>query len=205
MRPALLVGVAMIGGAAWWWWQQSANEAESADGGDMTADSLSSVSDEILSVVDDVFNAVIPVRAIMWSPDLIPAAYRAVISQTEAANGIPDNMLARLLYQESRYRPEIINGTKKSPVGALGIAQFMPATAAEMGIDPLDPMQAIPAAGAYLARLYRSTGSWVLALAAYNWGIGNVKRKGIDAAPKETRNYYSQILADLGMEGVTSA
>lgn len=125
--------------------------------------------------------------------------YREVIGDAERHNGLPDGLLGRLLYQESRYRSDIITGKTRSPVGALGVAQFMPATAQEMGIDPLDPFQAIPAAGAYLKRLYDATGSWEKAVASYNWGIGNVKRKGLEKAPKETRDYISQILSDIGL------
>jgi soluble lytic murein transglycosylase-like protein len=75
----------------------------------------------------------------------------------------------------------------------------MPATAQDLGIDPLDPAQAIPAAGAYLRRLYDATGTWSKALAAYNWGIGNVQRKGLAAAPAETRAYVAQITGDTGV------
>lgn len=126
-----------------------------------------------------------------------PAPYAPLIAAAEARYGLPATMLERLLWQESRYREDIISGRTRSPVGALGIAQFMPATAAEMGINPLDPAQAIDAAGRYLARLFKATGSWAKALAAYNWGIGNVQRKGLDAAPRETRTYFASILADV--------
>lgn len=130
----------------------------------------------------------------IWTP---PAKYAGMIAAAERAQGLPEGMLARLLFQECRWREDIITGRVRSKVGAMGMAQFMPATAAEMGIDPLDPAQAIPAAARYLARLYRSLGTWTKALAAYNWGIGNVNRKGIAAAPTETRLYYSQILGDV--------
>lgn len=130
----------------------------------------------------------------LWRP---PAQYAQLIADAEDRYAIPRDLLARLLYQESRYRQDIITGQVKSPVGALGIAQFMPATAAEMGIDPLNPAQAIDGAGRYLAKLYGRTGSWTEALAAYNWGIGNVTRKGLAVAPLETRNYFTQILADV--------
>lgn len=130
----------------------------------------------------------------LWRP---PQKYAGMIAQAEQQHGLPVDMLARLLWQESRYREDIITGKVRSPAGALGIAQFMPATAREMGIDPLNPAQAIDGAARYLARLYRSLGTWTQALAAYNWGIGNVQRRGLDAAPRETRNYYSQILADV--------
>jgi soluble lytic murein transglycosylase-like protein len=59
----------------------------------------------------------------------------------------------------------------------------------------LDPAKAIPGAARYLAKLQRSLGGDLTkAVAAYNWGIGNVKRKGLSAAPKETRNYALNIL-----------
>jgi soluble lytic murein transglycosylase-like protein len=67
----------------------------------------------------------------------------------------------------------------------MGIAQFMPATAIdELGSQnaALDPDQVIPGAAHYLAKLYSRTGTWAGALAAYNWGIGNVLRKGLVAA-----------------------
>lgn len=137
----------------------------------------------------------------LWRP---PAKYAAAIAAAEAAHGLPVDMLARLLWQESRYREDIIKGRVRSPAGALGIAQFMPATARELGIDPLDPAQAIPAAGGYLARLFRMFGNWSEALAAYNWGMGNVQRKGLAAAPRETRNYYAQILADVNTANGTT-
>lgn len=136
-----------------------------------------------------------------WRP---PEQYASVIAGAEAANGIPADMLARLLYQECRWREDVITGRTASPAGALGIAQFMPATAAEMGINPLDPVQAINAAARYLKNLYARFGNWSEALAAYNWGQGNVARKGLDAAPLETRNYYAQILGDVNAANGTS-
>lgn len=126
-----------------------------------------------------------------------PEQYAGMIERAEREHGIPPMMLERLLYQESRYREDIITGKVQSPAGALGIAQFMPATAVEMRIDPLKPEQAIPAAARYLRTLFNRFGNWTEALAAYNWGQGNVARKGLAVAPRETRNYYSQILADV--------
>lgn len=134
-----------------------------------------------------------------WSPPARAAPYLDAIAAAEARHGIPHNMLARLLYQESRFREDIITGATRSSAGALGIAQFMPATAAELGVNPLDPFAAIDAAGRYLRRLYDRLRDWKLALAAYNWGIGNVMRRGLEAAPEETRNYVAQISSDVGL------
>lgn len=145
-----------------------------------------SFTDEITDMARRAFN--------LWQP---PAAYAAAIAAAEQRYGIPQTMLARLLYQECRWRDDIISGRLRSPVGAIGIAQFMPATARELGIDPLNTDQAIDGAGRYLAGLFRKFGNWSQALAAYNWGQGNVARKGLAAAPLETRNYYTQILADV--------
>jgi len=137
----------------------------------------------------------------LWRP---PEKYAGMIRAAEAAHGLPVDMLARLLWQECRYREDIITGAVRSPAGALGIAQFMPATARELGIDPLNPAQAIPAAAQYLARLFRMFGNWSEALAAYNWGMGNVQRRGLDAAPRETRAYYRDILADVNTASGTA-
>lgn len=125
--------------------------------------------------------------------------YRDTINQASSDSGVPALVLAWLLWKESRYNPAIIDGTKRSRAGALGIAQFMPATAAqELGsVDAaLNPDVAIPGAARYLRKLYNAAGgTWAQALAAYNWGIGNVTRHGIDAAPPETVDYYTTILA----------
>lgn len=129
----------------------------------------------------------------------VPAKYASIISQAETDNGLPSGLLARVLYRESRFREDIISGKVRSSVGALGIAQFMPSTAVSMGVDPLDPFSAIPGAARYLAQLFRTTGSWPEAVAAYNWGVGNVQRKGIEKAPKETRDYLAEVMTGLGL------
>lgn len=190
MRAALIGAAGILAAAAWALAQRDAQAAAAEDW--TTAADGAPESDPLAAVSEFV-------GGLMWSESKIPPAYLSAIREAEEANGLPRNMLARLLWQESRYRPEIIDGRVKSPAGALGIAQFMPATAAQYGIDPLDPYQAIPAAGRMLRELYNRFGSWDKALAAYNWGQGNVARKGLSAAPAETRNYYASILSDLGL------
>lgn len=155
------------------------------------------VPQTIMEAIAQPFNAILG----LWRP---PQPYADLILVAEQRYGIAPNILARLLYQESRYRADIIDGRTQSPAGALGIAQFMPATAEDLGIDPLDPVQAINAAGRYLSGLYRTFGNWSEALAAYNWGQGNVSRKGLAAAPAETQNYYAQILNDVNAANGTN-
>lgn len=168
---------------AGWEWAKQQETGEFAETVDLIAEEVADVANSLTG----------------YSYDKVPLQYRAAIAEAEARHSLPSQMLARLLWQECRYRESIITGRVRSPAGALGIAQFMPATAAEMGIDPLDPFAAIDAAGRYLRSLYRQTGDWAKALAAYNWGIGNVQRKGLSRAPTETRNYFTQILADIGL------
>lgn len=189
-RNEQILTVVLIGAAAWAWWVIASDDAsQDGDEGERGAGGLLS------GVSDVVTKGLLKV----WVPPGAAGPYVALIHETEDRNGIPRNMLARLLWQESRFREDIITGRVKSAAGAIGIAQFMPATAKELRINPLNPAEAIPAAGRYLSGLYARFGTWQEALAAYNWGQGNVSRKGLDKAPAETRAYWSSILADLGL------
>jgi hypothetical protein len=132
-----------------------------------------------------------------WTPPAAAAPYLATINEAAQKHAIPDGLLERQIYQESRYRDDIISGRTRSSAGATGIAQFMPRTAQALGIDPLNPTESINAMAKEMRRLFDATGSWVKALAAYNWGQGNLARKGLAAAPTETKNYIAQITADV--------
>ena len=144
------------------------------------------------------------VRKRQW-PGQAPEKYRNHIAAAELREGLPHDLLARLLWQESRYREDIISGAVTSPAGAMGIAQIVPRW--HPGVDPLDPFASIDYAARYLRDLRRQTGSWEMALAAYNWGIGNVNRalnnygreNLLAYAPKETRDYVSDITGDVGL------
>lgn len=128
------------------------------------------------------------------------APYLPSFNAAELKYGLPNGLLSRVAYQESRYDKDAL-----SPAGAIGLMQFMPATAAEFKIDPRDPFQSIDAAGRYLSRLYTMFGTWAMALAAYNWGPGNMRKHlakhgklNIAAIPEETRKYLS-IASDIGV------
>lgn len=127
-------------------------------------------------------------------PDWVPVAYRQMVMDAATQGGVPPVVLAALLQAESGY-----NRWAVSPVGAQGIAQFMPATAHGMGLrDPFDPAQAIPAAGRLLGANLRKFGSIPLALAAYNAGPGAVQRYGGIPPFDETRAYVARIMALAG-------
>lgn len=134
-----------------------------------------------------------------WEPPERARVYLPVIEQAAEAHNLPDGLLARLLYEESRYRTDVVVGHTISPRGAAGIAQLMPGTAADLGVDPTNPVCSIHAAARYLAWLHDQTGGWRDALAAYNWGVGNVWRHGREAAPRETRRFVAAIAADVGL------
>ena len=127
-------------------------------------------------------------------PSWVPARLRATVGAAASASGLPPALLAALLRAESGFDPRAV-----SPAGAQGIAQFMPSTAAGMGLrDPFDPAAAIPAAARLLAGHIRAFGSVPLALAAYNAGPGAVQRYGGIPPYPETQAYVARILAMAG-------
>lgn len=138
-----------------------------------------------------------------WSRGDWPEAsepYRAVIIESENKQGIPRGLLARLLWQESRFKPNAEN-----PSGAIGIAQIIPRWHPQVGeAGARDPFRAIPYAAQYLRENYNKFGTWPLALAAYNWGPGSVSaaltnQLPVYEWPRETQNYMAEISADAGV------
>jgi Transglycosylase SLT domain len=123
--------------------------------------------------------------------DVLPDPICEAIRDAAAEHDIPIGFLARLLWQESRFRAEEV-----SNAGARGIAQFMPQTAIEVGLkDPFDPLQAIPASARFLRKLYDQFGNLGLAAAAYNAGGGRIEKwlSRRASLPKETRDYVKII------------
>ena len=121
----------------------------------------------------------------------VPARYAPPIRRAAVRWKVSAALLAAQLKAESNFDPNA-----RSPVGASGIAQFMPATAAAYGLrDPTDPEAAIDAQGKMMSGLLRQFGSVPLALAAYNAGPGAVQRSGGVPPYPETRHYVARILA----------
>jgi hypothetical protein len=113
------------------------------------------------------------------------------LANSARSNNLPATFFIRLLYQESSFRLGVISST-----GAMGIAQFMPETAADRGVDnPLDALQAIPASAELLRDLYLKFGNLGLAAAAYNAGPKRIqdwlaKRASL---PPETQKYVKSV------------
>ncbi|MFE6189121.1 NlpC/P60 family protein [Streptomyces sp. NPDC056465] len=134
----------------------------------------------------------------------VPAEYRDLVQ--EAGNTCPEvspNLLAALLKQESGFNPKA-----SSPVGAQGIAQFMPSTWASHGIDAngdgkkdvWDPEDAIPSSAKYLCTIAEDVKDVPgdkrnNMLAAYNAGSGAVKKYNGVPPYKETQDYVQTISA----------
>jgi len=124
----------------------------------------------------------------------VPAEYASTIEQAATNNGIPAALLAALLSHESGFDP-----TAVSSAGAEGIAQFMPATAAGMNIDPYDPTQAINGAATLLGSYASKFGSYADALAAYDAGPSAVERYGGIPPYAETEAYVPAVLSKAGL------
>ena len=147
----------------------------------------------IIAALGLAFAAVAAARR--WSPPPAAAPYLPQLYAAESANRLPRGMLVRVAYQESRFRPDIIDGRIISSAGAVGIMQIVPWWHPE--VDPRDPDASIAYAGEYLRQLFNRFGSWEKALAAYNWGPGNVAKYGRDAWPQETRDYVRDVMRDV--------
>jgi soluble lytic murein transglycosylase-like protein len=109
-------------------------------------------------------------------------------------NGLPRDFFARLIWKESRFDPNAV-----SPVGAEGIAQFMPGTAKMRGLaNSFDIEQAIPASAKYLAEMKASYGNLGLAAAAYNAGESRVSRWLASGGflPMETESYVFDVMGE---------
>lgn len=118
------------------------------------------------------------------------ADLQALAQVVAKERGVDPDLVARLIEAESSWNPGAV-----SPKGAKGLMQLMPATAADMGVkDPLDPEQNIRGGVEYLARMLEQFDNPVKALAAYNFGPGNVSAG--KAWPEETINYVDKILPD---------
>jgi Transglycosylase SLT domain/SPOR domain len=119
-----------------------------------------------------------------------------MIESAARAQNLPLEFFARVIWQESRFQPDVVGPRTRSGDRAQGIAQFMPRTAAERGLlDPFDPVQALPKSAEFLRELADQFGNLGLAAAAYNAGPGRLREflSGRRPLPAETRNYVLAI------------
>lgn len=124
------------------------------------------------------------------------AYYQNVARKDAAHAGINPELFVRQIQQESAFNPSAV-----SPAGAIGIAQFMPATAREWGVNPHDPISSLDGASRLMASLRQEFGGDdAKALAAYNAGPGAVNTaineggaRWLAFLPQETQHYVHVI------------
>jgi soluble lytic murein transglycosylase-like protein len=128
------------------------------------------------------------------------------IVDTAGELGVPPQLALEVALAESGG-----NQSAVSSAGAIGIFQLLPSTAADLGVNPDDPVQNIQGGIAYLGQMLDRYGDPATALAAYNWGPGNVDaaiaRYGADwfsHAPASTQGYVSRILGNMGTQYTAS-
>ena len=141
-------------------------------------------------------NALIPANAIAGSYQYaaaIPASYTAKVAELSARFDLSPALIEALVWQESRWRADAV-----SPAGARGLAQLMPGTAREMGVDPDDPFANLEGGARYLReQIDRFGGNLEKALAAYNAGPGRVIQAGGIPRIRETQTYVAAIMGRL--------
>ena len=133
-----------------------------------------------------------------YNPEIVPKGYGAAVQDAASKHGIDPSILAGLIETESTWDPGAV-----SKVGARGLGQFMPDTAAEFGVNVNDPIASINGAAKYLKYLQDYfNGDMRLAIIAYNGGMGNVQKYG-GAIPGNTENqeYYGKVIKAAGKYG----
>src|SRR3954451_13360627 len=118
--------------------------------------------------------------------------FAAEIDAAATRNGVDPALLRAVMRQESNF-----NADARSPAGAMGLTQLMPATAAGLGVtNPSDPAQSIEGGAKYLKQqLDRFGGDVSKALAAYNAGPGAVQKYNGVPPYAETQNYVRNVTA----------
>ncbi len=123
----------------------------------------------------------------------VPAAYAAKVQELAARFDLSPALIEAVVWQESRWRAQAV-----SPAGARGLAQLMPGTAREMGVNPDDPFANLEGGARYLReQLDRFGGDVEKALAAYNAGPGRVVAANGIPAIRETQNYVASVMGRL--------
>lgn len=118
--------------------------------------------------------------------------YAELFNAAGAKYGVSPRVLAAIGYVESRFQTDVV-----SSAGAVGMMQFLPSTAASMGVDPKDPASAIDGAARYLRSGIDRFGNLEMAIAAYNVGPGAVATSGIQPG-SQAETYTNAVLTATG-------
>ncbi|OPH35029.1 lytic transglycosylase domain-containing protein [Moraxella lacunata] len=116
-------------------------------------------------------------------------AYDHLIRAVAARHGVDPALVKAIIHTESAFNPNA-----RSPVGAMGLMQLMPSTARDMGVsNAWDPVQNIEGGVKYIAWLQRQFRNRDHVVAAYNAGLGNVRKYGGIPPFRETQNYVRSV------------
>lgn len=116
--------------------------------------------------------------------------YVKVLVRMERKYNMPSGILQNVAYHESRYNPNAV-----SHKGAIGIMQLHPKW--HKSVNPYDPYEAIPYGAKYLHSLYKRFQDWEIALAAWNWGQGNMSKYSFEQAPRETKDFVKKVMVGV--------
>ncbi len=126
-------------------------------------------------------------------PTGVPSAYATIFAAAASRYGVPIGLLEAVAQVESGYNPNAV-----STVGAQGLMQLMPATAAGLGVNPFDPAQAVDGAAQLLSGYLATYGSTPLALAAYNAGPAAIAQYGGVPPYPQTQAYIQAVTQIVG-------
>jgi soluble lytic murein transglycosylase-like protein len=135
-----------------------------------------------------------------WKTETNAALYLPHLEDVEREMGIPPDLLARIAYQESHWRDDIVTCKFKSSAGAVGLMQLIPKFFPGAGVDWRAD---VATAGLDLVRLHNKFKDWQLAVASYNDGEGNIAKviAGTHTLKIETENYIAEVFADVPIDG----
>lgn len=139
------------------------------------------------------------ITLLMRKSHAIPATnLDTAFKRAEMVNNLPAGILKAIAWRESRFRSDVIGGKQKGAAGEIGIMQILPKWHPDVNPAQLsDPVYSIDYAGRFLRSLLSQfNNSLPHAIAAYNWGSGNVSKylqRTIKTVPESVQQYVQEV------------